>query len=121
MPLPANYRNNATIYLFPNTPTNRQPFATIPYDARDGFTNSQAIYKLQYTHQMGDNAYLKLYGYTYYSDWLNTGPQTGYSNYVGAVPLDYELSSHTRGLSATLVDQITPQHLLTGLVSNLAP
>ena len=111
--LPANYQANATRYFFPNTPANRAPNSIIPYDARDGFLNNQNIFKVQYTHQMGDNAFLKVYGYTYYSDWLNTGPQTIYSNYVGAVPGDYELSSHTRGVSASFVDQITPQHLVT--------
>jgi hypothetical protein len=56
---------------------------------------------------------LRVYGYTYYSNWLQTGPQSNFANYIGYVPSDYELSSHTRGLSVNFSDQLNSQHLLS--------
>ena len=53
---------------------------------RDGFENDQAIYKLQWTHNMSSSALFKLYGYTYYSDWLNTSPQVEWANLIGCCP-----------------------------------
>src|SRR5581483_8772115 len=51
--------------------------------------------------------------YTYYSDWLMTSPQFTLSDNIGPVSPDYELSSHTRGLSAQFSDQLNNQHLFT--------
>ena len=118
VPLPANYQSLAQQYTFPNVPAH--PFstagtgfpATIQPNERDGFSNDQAIYKIQWTHNMSSNSLFKLYGYTYYSDWLNTGPQALYGDFVGCCPADYELSSHTRGVSGAFIDQINPQNLL---------
>ena len=69
--------------------------------------------KLQYQHNFGTNAFLRVYGYTYYSNWLQTGPQSNYANFIGYVPSDYELSSHTRGVSVNFSDQLNSQHLLS--------
>ncbi len=55
--------------------------------------------KLQYTKNFGSSAFLRVYGYTYYSDWLQNGPQTTYADFAGCCSPDYELSSHTRGVS----------------------
>jgi outer membrane receptor protein involved in Fe transport len=112
-PLPSDVQSRVSPYGFPNTPSHAlNVFAPIPAAERDGFENDQAIYKLQYTHNFSTTALLKLYGYTYYSDWLNTGPQTGWADYIGSVSLDYELSSHTHGLSGSFIDQINSQNLL---------
>ena len=100
-------------YLFPNSPAHPAGNGVIPYDARDTIFNNQEIVKLQYQKNFGSDAYLRLYGYTYYSDWLQNGPQSSYSNFIGPVSPDYELSSHTRGVSATLAKQLNAQHLLT--------
>src|SRR6202011_1345308 len=48
-----------------------------------------------------------------YSNWVQTGPQTTFNNYVGFVPADYELSSHTRGVSLSYSNQLNSQHLLS--------
>jgi hypothetical protein len=82
-------------------------------DRRDAFNNNQSIIKAQYQHNFGTNAFLRVYGYTYYSDWMQTGPQSSFQNYLGFVPADYELESHTRGVSAQFTDQINSQHLLS--------
>ena len=75
--------------------------------------NNQAIYKLQYTKSLGSNALFKVYGYTYYSNWIQNGPQTTYADYVGCCSPDYELSSHTRGISGTFTDQLGSKNLVS--------
>ncbi len=114
VPLPANYQALTSTYYFPqsNGPT-RGFDANIPVNARDSFVNNQSIFKVQYAKSLGTNALLKVYGYTYYSNWMELGPQSTYADYLGAVSGDYELSSHTRGISATLTDQLNPTNLLS--------
>lgn len=90
-------------------------FSTVPADARDGFWNDAAIVKLQYQHNIGSNAYFRIYGYTFYSDWLQTSPLS-YGTPLfgfGVTSYDYELESHTRGLAFSYANQLSPQHLLT--------
>jgi len=111
--LPSNYQALTSNYLYPGSPTGRPLDAAIPPNQRDAFANDQAILKLQYQRNFGSSAFLRVYGYTYYSDWLNNGPQDAYANYIGPVSPDYELSSHSRGVSATFSDQLNSAHLLT--------
>jgi hypothetical protein len=116
VPLPSGYASALVNYEFPNAVTNGQPNtvadpAPIPPDVRDATANNQAILKAQYTHAIGSTALLKLYGYTYYSDWSYLGPNTLNTDFYG-FPNDYELHSHTRGLSAQFSDQIGSQNLL---------
>lgn len=111
--LPANYQALTARYFFPGSSFNRAPGDPIPVDKRDGISNDQNIFKAQYTHAIGANALLKVYGYTYFSDWLQQGAQTNYSNYYGPAGPDYELSSHTRGVSGTFTDQIGSANLLS--------
>ncbi len=112
--LPTTYTGGgASQYMFPLSPTGRAFGSVIPPDLRDAFVNDQSIVKLQYQRNFGTSAFLRVYGYTYYSDWLNNGPQTTLADYVGSVSPDYELASHTRGLSATFTDQLTDKHLLS--------
>jgi hypothetical protein len=116
--LPANYQALSGAYFAPNSPphtfsTAATGFAgTIPPNLRDGFENDQAIYKLQWTHNMSSNELFRIYGYSYYSDWMQTGAQSTWANYLGCCPGDYELSSHTRGISGSFIDQINSQNLL---------
>ena len=69
--------------------------------------------KLQYQRNFGTSAFLRVYGYTYYSDWLQTGPPVADSSFLGFVPSDYELASHTRGLSGSSPTSSRSQHLLS--------
>ncbi len=103
----------ATPYLFPDSPGGRPMGAAIAPDRRDAFTNDQSIVKLQYQHNFGTNAFLRVYGYTYYSDWLQNGPQSRFAADVGPLPSQYLLDSHSRGLSAQFSDQINSQHLVS--------
>jgi hypothetical protein len=112
--LPAAYSGGGVSrYLFPQSPFGRPLGAQIEPDRRDEFVNNQSIVKLQYQRNFGTNAFLRVYGYTYYSDWLQTGPQSTQMNFLGYVPSDYELHSHTRGASAQYSNQLNSQHLLS--------
>jgi hypothetical protein len=117
VPLPTNYRSLTTIYGQPgfNLQSPNSGFdGAIPTDLRDAISNDQGIAKLQFTKSLGSNALFKIYGYTYYSDWLQVQPMSGflYENGFGYGSPDYELSSHTRGLSGTFSDQLNAQNLL---------
>jgi hypothetical protein len=114
--VPGNYQVLTTPYLAPNSPTGRPILGNAPFvdpNLRDGIANNQSILKLQYQRNFGTSAFLRVYGYTYYSNWLQIGPQSAWANYIGPSSPDYELSSHTRGVSATFTDQITSKHLLS--------
>jgi hypothetical protein len=109
--LPANYQSLTSSYQFPSAPSHLTDAPIVPTE-QDGYTNNQAIVKLQYTKSLGTNAYFRAYGYTYYSDWLQTGPQCTYIPANCGTSADYELSSHTRGVSFQFADQINAQNLL---------
>ena len=109
----ANPSSLVSNYYFPSSPAHAWNAGAIPLDARDVTFNNQEIVKLQYQKNFGSDAYLRLYGYTYYSNWMQNGPQSTYSNFIGPVSPDYELSSHTRGVSATFAKQLNAQHLLS--------
>ncbi len=112
--LPVSYAGGGTqVYTFPQSPNGRAFQSNVPVDQRDQFVNDQSIFKLQYQKNFGSNAFLRVYGYTYYSDWLMTSPQFTLSNDIGPVSPDYELNSHTRGVSAQFSDQLNAQHLFT--------
>ena len=100
-------------WLFPDSPGGRPFRSEIDPNRRDAFVNNQSIVKLQYQHNFGTNAFLRVYGYTYYSDWLQNGPQSTLQNNLGFVPSQYLLDSHTRGVSAQFTDQINAQHLIS--------
>ena len=90
-------------------------YSAVAPDNRDSFWNNASIFKLQYQHNMGSNAYFRIYGYTFYSDWLQASALSYGTPFYGfgALSYDYELESHTRGLSFTFADQLSSQHLLT--------
>ncbi len=99
-------------YFFPDTPAHAFG-GPIALDYRDVLTNNQEILKLQYQKNFGADAYLRIYGYTYYSDWSQDGPNSAASNFVACCAYDYLVASHTRGVSATFSKQLNQQNLLT--------
>jgi hypothetical protein len=116
-------------YYFPNTNTQRAlntpfaPTAGIAPTYKDGFWNDVGIVKAQYTKNIGSNAYARLFGYTFYSDWLINGPPAAGTCYIDGLlcgqggpgwdgTADYELATHTRGGEFQFADQINPQNLL---------
>ena len=108
-------------YLFPNTGLQRAAGSSIPLDQRNTIHNNSDVFKLQYQKNIGTNAYLRAYGYSIYSDWLQNAPTFGTFGYKlgsgfccsGAVSRDYELSAHSRGGELQFADQINSKNLLT--------
>jgi hypothetical protein len=107
---------NPSWYPSPDSPTDRVPFAQIAADSTDSVYNNQAIMKVQYTHSMGDNAYARLMGYTFFSDWNLGGASTSlaylYGFPAGCCANNYLLGTHTYGGEFQFSDQITDKHLL---------
>ncbi|HEX4014944.1 MAG TPA: TonB-dependent receptor [Candidatus Cybelea sp.] len=110
--LPGNFRSLVTPYLYPSSPPHAL-FGAIPdpYDQRDRGYNGQAILKLQYQKNFSSNAFLRVYGYSYYSDWIENGPMMSLQPYAYYDSGDYEINNHTRGVSLSFTDQISPQNL----------
>ncbi|MBV9646440.1 MAG: TonB-dependent receptor, partial [Candidatus Eremiobacteraeota bacterium] len=110
--LPQNYASLVVPYLFPSSPQGRPLNAPIPLNQRDPQENQQAIVKLQYQRNFSAQAFMRLYGYSYYSDYIGTGATSSWQPFTGYDSGDYELNAHTRGISATFADQLSPRHLL---------
>ncbi len=89
----------------------------LPPTVRDGQNNDSEIVKLQYQKNIGSNAYLRAFGYTFYSDWLLNDPNWGvlYSlNNINSLGTgDYELITHTRGGELQYANQINSKNLVT--------
>ncbi len=111
-------------YYFPSSPTNRPfnnpyliangaaPSAFIPLTTRDVQYNNQSIVKLQYQRNFSSDTFLRVYGYTYYSDFVGTGDVSSWQPYSGYDSNDYAVNSHTRGASLTFTTQLNPKHLI---------
>ncbi|MGB8907403.1 MAG: TonB-dependent receptor [Candidatus Cybelea sp.] len=103
-------------YGFPNgvnvgSPTNP---SVIPPDAPDQSYNNTVVNKIQYTKNFGSTAFLRVYGFTFYSNWFLNGPyNTGFCYFFCPLAPDYELSTHTRGVSLEFQDQLNEQNLLS--------
>jgi hypothetical protein len=106
------YVDQTTRYNFPGQPS-AAPGNLIPLNKRDQNSHGQALAKLQYQHNFSSSAYLKIYGYDYYSDWFQNGFDSYFTTYVGCCSSDYELNNHTHGFSATFGDQLNDKHLLS--------
>ena len=111
--LPSNYTSLVKPYFYPSSPAH--PFdgpIPDPYNQRDRGYNGQAIVKLQYQKNFSSSAFMRVYGYTYYSDWIENGPMMSLQPYAYYDSGDYEINNHTRGASLSFTDQINPQNLL---------
>jgi hypothetical protein len=108
-------------YFYPFSSQNRpwsdlatgSSYGFLPNGQRDTSQNQQAIAKLQYTKNFGSTAFFRVYGYTYYSTWDLVGAQCAAFFYTCPTAADYELSSHTRGVSAQFQDQINAENLVS--------
>lgn len=118
--------NASTPYLFPNTGTQRAPYYAIsPNETADpdGTWENGTIIKAQYQKALGSNAYVRLFGYTFYSNWLQNAPNfyaeyfsAAFPNFTaggeGQTAGDYYVASHTRGVQLQFVDQINEKNLI---------
>jgi hypothetical protein len=83
-------------------------------DAEDYGDNGVALAKIQYQRNFNPSSYLRMYGYTEYSNWFIGGPANQqFANYYGAELNDYELPSHTFGFNANYSNQLSDKHLLS--------
>jgi hypothetical protein len=102
--------------LFPNSPTDRLPFAPIPPNEREGNSNGVSVIKLQYQKNFNSNSYLRLFGYTNYSNWFISGPVSEFFNYGGQIG-DFEITEHAYGAKAIYENQLSSKHLLSANLS----
>ncbi len=84
----------------------------IPINQRDGSSNAQALVKLQYQHDFSAVSYLRVYGYSAYSNYFVHSPNSNDQFYISFSP-DRELWAHTYGAAATYAAQLNPAHLLS--------
>jgi hypothetical protein len=124
----------AIAYFYPGSPTGRcantsgppnlpdacpsNAQSLIPADYRDGRWDTASIAKLQYQKNLGSTAYVRLFGYTFYSN-TNRATANGYGSNVtlGITNYQYEVDSHTGGLELQFADQISGTNLVSGMVS----
>ncbi|MDQ2817330.1 MAG: TonB-dependent receptor [Candidatus Eremiobacteraeota bacterium] len=111
--LPTNYNALTVPYQFPSEGPASLNFGVIPLNKRDTTTNGQSLIKLQYQKNFGANAFFRIYGFSFYSNWIEHGPNTLWSNYVGCCSVDYFVGSHSGGVSGEFSDQINPKNLVT--------
>jgi hypothetical protein len=98
----------------------QQQFDLVPSNFRDGRWDTASITKLQYQKNLGSSAYLRLFGYTFYSN-TNRATPNGWGDNVslGVTNYQYEVNAHTSGLELQFADQLSGDHLLSGMVSYL--
>lgn len=109
-PNPAQVAN----YSFPSSPVGRPLNGPLSNDARDTNDNGVAVLKLQYQRALSDRSFLRVFGYSVYSNWFIHGNATqNFTCCFGAELNDYEIPSHTFGTSLTYSNQLSDKHLLT--------
>ncbi|MBV9271847.1 MAG: TonB-dependent receptor [Candidatus Eremiobacteraeota bacterium] len=82
-------------------------FAPLPPDYRDARWDQASIVKAQYQKNIGSNAYLRVFGYTFYSNTNRSGAaRRGIGSGFSGTNFDYEVDAHTRGAQMQFADQI---------------
>jgi hypothetical protein len=105
--------SDIAISPFPNAP-GHQLGGSVSNNAQDYSDNGVALTKIQYQRNFNSKSYLRLYGYTEYSNWFIGGPANSqFTNYYGAELNDYELPSHTFGFNANYSNQLSNKNLLS--------
>jgi hypothetical protein len=104
---------------FPYNPNSQKPsayfggaLAAIDPNQRDGTANPNSIIKVQYQKNIGTSSYFRIYAYNNYSEWPQTCPNTGWTNYIGYCPLNYYVQTTTNGVSASYASQINDKNLI---------
>lgn len=104
-------------YFAPDTPAHAfQGAIPLSDQNTDVNQNDTGIVKLQYTHALSQAAYLRLYGYSFYSDWLENAPFDGSTGQLligfnGAA--QYQLLTHTVGGALDFQDQVNDANLIS--------
>lgn len=98
-------------YYFPSSPTSRSLFASMDPNMRDANENGMSVLKVQYQRNISSSSFLRIYGYSLYSNWFQNGPISGALPW-GDVVSDYELDSHLAGVNASFTKELG-RHLFT--------
>ncbi len=104
--------NAVAVALSPSSPSHVPFDGVIPVNARDADDHNASILKLQYQKNFSGSQYLRLFGYSEYTDWFLNGPVSAYLPYGGELQ-DYEVHGNAFGVTAQYVNQINAQNLLT--------
>ncbi|MGH7738307.1 MAG: carboxypeptidase regulatory-like domain-containing protein, partial [Candidatus Tyrphobacter sp.] len=103
-------------YFEPNMPTDRGFLAQYPDDYNDLYHNDVGTVKIQWIHPFGDNANLRIYAYSMFSDWTEDGGgASAYAYFDGpsaGLSPNYNLITHTDGGQLAFEDQVNDQNLL---------
>jgi hypothetical protein len=108
----------ASAYAYPSTKPGQ---SLISPTLRGSEDSNNALFKIQYQHNFGSNAYARVYGYSNYSSWFVYDPIGGYYEPLpeGGILglLDDEVSTRTRGVAAQFADQFDARNQLQGFAS----
>jgi hypothetical protein len=102
-------------YYMPDTPSSRGFMSEIPSNLNDVYHNDVGIVKLQWEHPFNDNAFMRVYVYSMFSDWTEDGAVSSYTYDFGPgseLSPDYDLITHTTGGQLAFEDQINDQNLV---------
>ncbi len=95
--------------------------SALPNDYRDARWDSASIVKVQYQKNIGNRAYVRLFGYTFYSNTNRSGAtRRAIGSGFGATNFDYEVDTHTRGAELQFGDQLSDKHLLSGWLNDVS-
>ena len=105
------------VYIAPGTPSHTfgGPIG-LNDDSINQNQNDAGITKVQYTYALSQSAYLRAYGYTFYSDWYLTDPGFGSCDELcPSFPeaAQYQLITHTSGGALDFQDQLNDQNLVS--------
>jgi hypothetical protein len=97
--------------------------ALLPGGYRDARWDLASVLKAQFQDNISDTSYLRIFGYTFYSNTNRSGAvEDGITGPFGSINLggtnyDYELDAHTRGGQMQYADQISPTHKITATLN----
>jgi hypothetical protein len=109
---PLTGNETLTPQLFPSSGNHAFGAGVLNANTRESNDNGISLIKLQYQKNINDRSYLRLFGYSNYSNWFINGPVSANLNYGGEIP-DYEVFAHGYGLNARYENQLNAKNLLT--------
>src|SRR5579862_4214262 len=110
-PVGAPPNGQTSVYAYPGSPAH--PFlGALPTNKGDYWSNGAAITKVQYQWNIDPKSFLRVFGYTSYTDWLLNSPASLNLAY-GLMAADWEPNTHTYGYVLDYANQLGTQHYLT--------
>ncbi|HEY5426861.1 MAG TPA: carboxypeptidase regulatory-like domain-containing protein, partial [Candidatus Tumulicola sp.] len=98
--------NNTTVSGTPTDPS------LVGLDQRDGNNVGFSVEKLQYQRNFDNHSYLRVLGYSEYSDWLINGPNGAQLTFA-ADPAEYDVLAWIWGAGAIYSNQLGSKNLFT--------